>query len=104
MKDIFQKKLHIVDLAKGPNSLQTIDTGMAVGVTVDIERRGDIILTGAKDGVTKFNLETRKHEYITKLSAESEGPEKVRRSVKEICCIRMIGLTPREQNDVEWCG
>jgi hypothetical protein len=56
---------------------------MAVGVTADIEGRDDIILTGAKDGVTKFDLETGKHEYMTKLWAEGEGPEKVRRSVKD---------------------
>lgn len=54
---------------------------MAVGVTADIKGEHDFILTGAKDGVTKFNLETGEHEYITKLWAESEGPEKVRRSV-----------------------
>jgi hypothetical protein len=70
-------------LAKGPQSLRTVDTGMAVSVTADIEGRDDIILTGAKDGVTKFDLETAKHEYITKLWAEGEGSEKVRRSVRE---------------------
>jgi hypothetical protein len=85
-KDIFRKKLHVVDLSKGPESLRTIDTGMAVGVTADIEGSDDnIILTGAKDGITKFNLDTGKHEYITKLWAENEGPEKVRRSVKKTC-------------------
>lgn len=63
-KDILQKKLHIVDLVKGPESLRTMDTGMAVGVTAAVEGRDDIILLGAKDGVTKFNLETGKHEHI----------------------------------------
>ena len=59
---------------------------MAVGVTADIDGSDDnVILTGAKDGVTKFNLDTGKHEYIAKLWAESEGPEKVRRSVQETC-------------------
>ena len=59
---------------------------MAVGVTADIEGSDDnIILTGAKDGITKFNLDTGKHEYITKLWTESEGPDKVRRSVKKPC-------------------
>ncbi len=58
-----------------------MDTGMAVGVTADIEGGHDLILTGAKDGITKFNLETGEHKYVTKLWAEDEGPEKVRRSV-----------------------
>lgn len=78
-QDIIRKKLHIVDLAKGPESLRTVDTGMAVGVTADIEGRDDIILTGAKDGITTFDLKTGKHEYIAKLWGEDEGPEKVRR-------------------------
>ena len=86
-KDVFQKKLHIVDLSQGPESLRTIDTGMAVGVTADIEGSEDnIILTGAKDGITKFNTETGEHEYITKLWAGNEGPEKVRRSVSQTHC------------------
>lgn len=102
-KDIFQKKLHIVDLAKGPKSLRTMDTGMAVGVTADIEGRDDIILTGAKDGVTKFSLETGKHEYITKLWTESEGAEKVRRLVKEYqhrCGILDVTQTDSDQTMV----
>jgi hypothetical protein len=63
---------------------------MAVGVTADIEGRDDIILTGAKDGVTKFDLETGKHEYVTKLWAEGEGAEKVRRSGKESAHIATV--------------
>jgi hypothetical protein len=82
-KDILQSKLHIVDLARRPESLRTIDMGMAIGVTADVEGRDDIILAEAKDGVTKFDLETGKHEHITKLWPESEGPEQVRRSVRE---------------------
>ena len=58
-----------------------MDTGIAIGVTADIEGEHDFILTGAKDGITKFNLNTGEHEYITKFWAESEGPERVRRSV-----------------------
>jgi hypothetical protein len=82
-KDIFRKKLHTVELAKGPESLQTVDTGMAVSVTTDIEGRDDAILTGAKDGVIKFHLETGEHEYITKLWSGIEGPEKVRRWIEQ---------------------
>ena len=100
-KDISAKKLYIVDLEKGPGSLQTINTEMALGVTADIEGRNDIILTGGKDGVTKFDPMTGKHEYLTSLWAESEGPEKVRRSADEKCCIRTGSLTPKQQNEVE---
>lgn len=51
-------------------------------MTADIEGSEDhIILTGAKDGITKFNIKTGEHEYITKLWTDSEGLEKVRRSV-----------------------
>jgi hypothetical protein len=98
MKDIFKKKLHIVDLSKGPESLKTLDTGMAVGVTADIEGRDDIILTGSKDGITKFNLETVKHEYITKLWSEKDGPDKERRSVKEdyLTSVGMADARPTE--------
>jgi hypothetical protein len=100
-KDISAKKLHIVDLERGPASLQTINTKMAVGVTADIEGRDDIILTGGKDGVTKFDPMTGNHEYLTRLWTESEGPEKVRRSAKEKCCIQTGSLTPKQQNEVE---
>jgi hypothetical protein len=41
MKDIFRKKLHTVELAKGLESLLTVDTGMAVSVTADIEGQRD---------------------------------------------------------------
>lgn len=68
-----------MDLAKGADSLRTIDTGMAVGVTADIEGRKDVILTGAKDGVTTLDLKTGEHEYIAKFWTENEGPEKVKR-------------------------
>lgn len=81
IKDIVQKKLHIVELTRGPESLTTIDTGMAVGVTADIEGRDDILLAGAKDGITKLSLTTGKHEYIAKFWNQNEGPEKVRRLV-----------------------
>jgi sugar lactone lactonase YvrE len=53
-------------LKKGPSSLVTIDTGVPVGITADIEGEEDIILVGAKNGVSKFNMSTSKHEYIAK--------------------------------------
>lgn len=79
--DINSSKLYIVDLDKGPTSLREIDTGMPVGVTVDIEGvdSSRIILTGAKDGITKFNLETGKHEYVTRYWSGAQSEDKTRR-------------------------
>ena len=62
--------------------MQTIDTGMPVGVTADIEGSDDIILAGAKDGITKFNLTNGKHEYIAKFWAD-EDPDKAKRLVNQ---------------------
>lgn len=75
------KKLHIVDLSKGPISLRTIDTGMSIGVTADIDGLDEVILAGAKDGITKFNVKTAKHEYIAKFWNEGDGPNKAKEYV-----------------------
>lgn len=61
------EKLHYVDLSKGPSSLQTVNTGMAIGVTADIQDSDDIVLAGAKDGITKFNVKTGEHKYVVLL-------------------------------------
>lgn len=57
---------------------------MPVGVTADIEGvdPAEVILTGAKDGVTKFNLKTGQHEYIAKYWSGSDAQEKTRRFVQ----------------------
>ena len=73
------EKLHILDLAKGPSSLRTLGTGFSIGVTADIENLNDTILAGAKDGITKFNLTTGKHEYVAKFWTEADGPDKANR-------------------------
>ena len=65
-QDIYGHKLHLVSLSKGPSSLRSIDTKLPVGVTADIDGVEDIILTGCKDGITKFNLSTSEHEYLAK--------------------------------------
>jgi len=56
---------------------------MKVGVTADIEGvdSTEVILTGAKDGVTKFNLKTGKHEYVARYWSGSDAEEKTRRCV-----------------------
>jgi hypothetical protein len=75
------KKLHIVDLSQGPSSLRTIDTGMSIGVTADIDGLDEVILAGAKDGITKFNVKTARHEYIAKFWNEDDGPNKAKEYV-----------------------
>lgn len=54
---------------------------MPVGVTADIDGvdSSKEILCGAKDGVTKFNLETGEHEYIAKYWQGSDAEEKSKR-------------------------
>ena len=79
--DINNHKLFVIDLAKGPKSIHTFDTGMPVGVTADIEGvdSSEVILCGAKDGVTKFNLKTQKHEYLAKYWSGAAAEDKTRR-------------------------
>jgi sugar lactone lactonase YvrE len=49
-----------------------------VGITADIEGQEDIILVGAKDGVSKFDLSTGKHEYIAKFFPGKEESDEAR--------------------------
>jgi hypothetical protein len=81
IQDINDKKIYIINLAEGGGSLRAIDTKMPVGVTADIEGidSSEVILTGAKDGVTKFNLVTGEHEYIAKYWNGSNAVDKTRR-------------------------
>lgn len=83
MEDINSSKLYLIDLNKGPSSLREIDTGMPIGVTADIEGvdSSRVVLAGAKDGVTKFDLETGQHEYIAKFWSGAEAEDKARRYV-----------------------
>jgi len=76
--DIWDEKLYIVDLSKGPSSLKSINTGMSIGVTADIEGEDDVILAGAKDGITRFNLKTAEHQHVAKFWNETDGPDKAK--------------------------
>ena len=80
-QDINNKKLFIIDLAKGPDSVKIIDTKMPVGVTANIEGvdSSEVVVTGAKDGVTKFNLKTGEHEYVAKYWSGPDAEDKTRR-------------------------
>lgn len=79
--DINNHKLFVIDLGKGPESVRTIETGMPIGVTADIEGidSAEVILAGAKDGVTKFNLKTGQHEYVAKYWSGADAPVQTRR-------------------------
>lgn len=82
IKDINSSKIYIIDLNKGPSSVKEIDTGMPIGVTVDIEGvdSSKVVLAGAKDGVTKFDLQTGQHEYVAKFWSGEQAENKTRRS------------------------
>lgn len=81
IKDINSSTLYLIDLNKGPDSLREIDTKQPIGVTVDIEGvdSSRIVLAGAKDGVTKFNLETGEHDYVAKYWSGAQAQEKSHR-------------------------
>ena len=79
-QDINNKKLFIIDLNTGPNSVRTIDTKQPIGVTANIEGvdSSEVILAGAKDGVTKFNLKSGEHEYVAKFWKGPDAEEKAK--------------------------
>ncbi|KAL2403053.1 hypothetical protein ABEF93_007031 [Exophiala dermatitidis] len=79
--DINNNKLYVIDLAKGPDSVRIIDTKQPIGVTANIEGvdSSEVILAGAKDGVTKFNLKTGEHEYVAKYWSGPNAEDKTRR-------------------------
>ncbi len=80
-QDINNKKLFIIDLNKGPESVKIIDTKQPIGVTANIEGvdSSEVILAGAKDGVTKFNLKTGEHEYVARYWKGPDAEEKAKR-------------------------
>lgn len=64
--DIKKRKLHVIDLSVGPDSLQTTDFDIPVGVTHDIEGvdNQDKILIGGKTGIALLDRKTGKYEVI----------------------------------------
>lgn len=75
--DIKKKALHTVDLAKGPDSLTTLQLDTPISVTADI--RGvdpkDKILVGVKYGIAVLDRKTGEYEYVTRFGA-AEGSNK----------------------------
>lgn len=81
VQDINKSKLYLIDLKKGPESVREINTGVPVGVTVDIEGvdSSKVILAGTKHGVSKFNLDTGEYDHVAKYWTGPDAEEKTRR-------------------------
>ncbi|KAJ6017791.1 hypothetical protein N7451_001170 [Penicillium sp. IBT 35674x] len=76
--DIWDHKLYRLDLAKGPESLKTIDTDAAIGVTANIANadEADELIVVAKLGFARLNQATGKLSYIREAWGENDGPGK----------------------------
>ncbi|KAL9098300.1 MAG: hypothetical protein Q9163_006019 [Psora crenata] len=77
--DIVKEKLHVIDLQKGPSSLQSFDLGTPVSTSADIEGTDDEIIVGAKDGFAIMNRHTKNLNYINKVWGEEDGAGKSER-------------------------
>lgn len=78
--DIIKKRLHTVSLAEGPSSLKTLELGMPVGVTADIEGvdPNKRILVGGKSGIYVLNRDTGDLELLKRFYDSSENDERLR--------------------------
>ncbi|KAJ5708355.1 hypothetical protein N7488_008156 [Penicillium malachiteum] len=78
--DIWDHKLYRLDLAKGPDSLRTIDTTASIGVTANIanavETEKDQLIVGAKLGFARLNQTNGNISYIREAWGEEDGPRK----------------------------
>ncbi|KAE8352626.1 hypothetical protein BDV28DRAFT_148866 [Aspergillus coremiiformis] len=81
--DIWEQKFYVIDLAKGPDSLETFDTSASIGVTANIKAAGDTyndqIIVAAKQGYALLNRTTGQLSYITKAWDDQRDPEKAHR-------------------------
>ncbi|KAF9888809.1 hypothetical protein FE257_008385 [Aspergillus nanangensis] len=78
--DIWDQKLHALDLTKGPDSLKTLDTSASIGVTVNIQDTPDQIAVAAKNGFAVVNRTTGELSYIRKAwDNEQDDPDKAHR-------------------------
>ncbi|KAF7597269.1 hypothetical protein BBP40_008111 [Aspergillus hancockii] len=78
--DIWEQKFFVVDLAKGPDSLKTLDTSASIGVTANIKDPGDAysdqIVVAAKHGYALLNRNTGELSYVTKAWDDQKDPER----------------------------
>ncbi|PGH12492.1 hypothetical protein AJ79_04236 [Helicocarpus griseus UAMH5409] len=73
--DILEEKLHVLDLAKGPQSLKSFDIGVPIGVTGNIEGPvgDDSIVVAAKHGFAKVDRQTGQLTYIQRIFSDANG-------------------------------
>ncbi|KAI1395293.1 regucalcin [Hypoxylon fuscum] len=73
--DIKKKRVHTVDLAKGPSAVETIQLDTPVTVTADIDGVDprDRIVIGAKYGIAALDRRTGLYEYIARFSADADN-------------------------------
>ena len=78
--DIKKKRLHTVDLSKGPESLKTLQFDMPVGVTADIEGvdPSKKILIGGKSGIYVLDRVAEKWVLLKKFYDTEEKDERLR--------------------------
>lgn len=78
--DIKKRKLHTVHLAEGPKSLKTLDLGIPVGVTADIEGvdSSKKILVGGKSGIYLLDRETGELELLKRFYDTEERDKRLR--------------------------
>ncbi|KAL4887953.1 hypothetical protein BDV59DRAFT_151162 [Aspergillus ambiguus] len=84
--DIWDQKLYVLDLAKGPDSLKTLDTSVSIGVTANIKDAGDTsnnqIAVAAKYGFALADRSTGELTYLSKvwdILRDPNDPEKSHR-------------------------
>ncbi|OJJ71176.1 hypothetical protein ASPBRDRAFT_126893 [Aspergillus brasiliensis CBS 101740] len=69
--DIWEQKLYVLDLAKGPDSLKIMDTSVSIGVTANIANvegsRENQIVVAAKHGFALVDRTTGALSYIQKV-------------------------------------
>ncbi|KAH7037981.1 uncharacterized protein B0I36DRAFT_315216 [Microdochium trichocladiopsis] len=73
--DIKKKRLHTVDLAKGPESVTTLQLDTCCTVTADIVGvdPADKILFGAKYGIAVLDRKSGSYEYVSKFQTDADN-------------------------------
>ncbi|KAK5130370.1 hypothetical protein LTR08_002162 [Meristemomyces frigidus] len=70
--DIVKKKLHFVDIKKGPSSHKQWDLDFNIGTTADIEGNDKEFVFGGKSGYGIMNRETKESRWIKKMWTNEE--------------------------------
>ncbi|EMC94632.1 hypothetical protein BAUCODRAFT_149764 [Baudoinia panamericana UAMH 10762] len=73
--DIVNKKLHFIDLEKGPSSHKRFDLDFSVGTTADIEGNDKEFIFGGKYGYGVMNRETGESRWVQKMWTDEERKE-----------------------------